>query len=60
MNPWIRFLALVCERCPLCAMARRFPKSSFAQHMKRIEKFCPFCLAHEKSKQHDGNSKSLF
>ncbi len=50
----IRLLAFVCEICPLCIIARRFPNSKFASGMARMEKFCPFCNAHEKLKQDNG------
>lgn len=54
MNRLTRLLAFVCEICPLCIMARRFPNSKFASGMARMERFCPFCNAHKKLKQGHG------
>jgi hypothetical protein len=51
MKILLRILSFVCEICPLCITARRFPKSKFASGMKRLEKFCPFCSAHRKLEQ---------
>ncbi len=47
MKRLTRLLAFVCEICPLCIMARRFPDSKFASGMARMERFCPFCNAHK-------------
>ena len=51
MKLFLRMLAFICEMCPLCIAARRFPDSKFASEMKRLEKFCPFCCAHRKLEQ---------
>ena len=46
-SPLTRFLAAVCALCPLCIAKRRFPNSAFARVMRRVERGCPFCRAHD-------------
>ncbi len=41
-----KFLAFICKICPFCILRRKFPKSKFAQIMKKEEKICPFCKAY--------------
>lgn len=48
MRLFIRLLAFVCDICPLCIIARRFPDSKFAKGMKKFGRICPFCIAHQK------------
>ena len=56
MKTLIGLLAFLCEICPLCIVARRFPDSKFASGMKRLEKFCPFCTAHRKLERKERES----
>jgi hypothetical protein len=46
MKIFLRALAFVCQVCPFCIVARRYPKSPFALVMEKLEKFCPFCRAY--------------
>ena len=46
MKTFIRLLAFFCQMCPLCIVARRYPKSRFALVMGKLEKVCPFCRAY--------------
>ncbi len=39
------FLALFCRVCPLCILARAFPRSVFAAIERKLGRFCPFCRA---------------
>ena len=41
-------LAALCQVCPLCVCARRWPDSRFAKAARAIEKFCPACSAYAK------------
>lgn len=44
-----RFLALICEWCPLCRNARRRGKGIAYEIVHRLEKdICPFCRAYER------------
>ena len=42
-----RFLAFFCRACPLCILAKAFPRSVFAAIEKRLGRFCPFCRARD-------------
>ncbi len=42
----LRLRAAVCQVCPLCIVARRWPRSTFARTLGRLEKTCPFCRAY--------------
>ena len=46
----LRALAFVCQICPLCIAARRYPKSRFGLMMGKLEKACPFCRAYRELK----------
>ncbi len=46
MKIFLRVLAFVCQVCPFCIVARRYPKSGFALTMGKLEKTCPFCRAY--------------
>ena len=44
-----RAMARRCERCPVCAYARRKPGGFVYWFVTRIEsRFCPYCRAYEK------------
>ncbi len=45
-----RILASCCSACPFCIMKRRWPESTFASVMNRIETCCPFCRAYARLK----------
>jgi hypothetical protein len=51
MNVFVRIFAFICQICPLCFVARRFPESKFALGMKQLSKICPFCLAYKEMKK---------
>jgi len=44
-------LAKVCTVCPLCIARRRWPETSYARLMKRLERWCPFCQAYERRRR---------
>ena len=50
MKMFLRVLAFVCQACPFCIVARRYPKSRFALVMGKLEKVCPFCWAYRELK----------
>ncbi len=41
-----RILAFMCQTCPLCIPARKWPKSKFAKAVREMEKACPACKAY--------------
>jgi hypothetical protein len=41
-----KIMALFCKFCPVCIIARKFPRSKFAEVVKKKEKDCPFCRAY--------------
>ena len=43
-----KWLAFLCQICPLCAAARLFPKSAFAAKLREVERDCPACRAYRK------------
>jgi hypothetical protein len=43
-----RILALLCRICPLCLVARRWPKSGWARFMASVERCCSFCRAYRR------------
>jgi hypothetical protein len=49
MKVFTKLFTSLCQVCPLCIIARRFPASGFARGMKRVGKVCPFCIAYRKS-----------
>lgn len=49
MTPLDRYLAGICELCPVCRQARRSQKGFAFDVVKKIEtSFCPFCRAYER------------
>ena len=42
-----KFLAFLCTICPFCIAARCFPKSKYAEAMKKAEANCPACKAYD-------------
>jgi len=46
---FIKALAFVCTKCPVCRTARKNQKGLTYSFVKNIEGgFCPFCMAYEK------------
>lgn len=45
-----KFMAWICEICPLCIFARKFPQSRIAKIVAREKQHCPFCRAYERVK----------
>ncbi len=43
-----RILAFICQICPLCICARRWPGSWAAKAVGRLETSCPACRAYRK------------
>ena len=41
-------LAFVCSVCPFCLVKRKWPASTFARVMNRVERGCPFCRAYRR------------
>ena len=40
-------LAFICQICPLCVCARRWPQSRFARVLAGVERRCPACRAYK-------------
>ena len=50
------FMALRCDRCPLCNYARKNPETMFGKVMYWHGKFCPFWKAWEEKYGSDGGT----
>ncbi len=54
-----KILAFISQICPFCVARRKWPESSYAKVMSKVEKTCPFCKAYDeihKPKSEDSNS----
>jgi hypothetical protein len=48
-STFLKALAFVCTKCPVCRTARRKQKGLVYSFVKNIEGgYCPFCMAYEK------------
>jgi len=45
-----RLMAMICTICPMCIIARRWPKSRARRRIDKIRKRCIFCKAYAKVK----------
>ncbi|MEF3280406.1 MAG: hypothetical protein K6357_05505 [Elusimicrobiota bacterium] len=43
-----KFLSFFCLICPFCIAKRRWQDSFYAKLVKKIERYCPFCLAYNR------------
>jgi hypothetical protein len=42
-----RLMAFVCQICPPCVLARKYPESKLAKIMAKEKMRCPFCRAYD-------------
>jgi len=45
-DTFTRLKAFICNVCPFCIAARKWPGSKFARKLRNIERKCPCCRAY--------------
>lgn len=57
---FMKALARVCSKCPVCRAARSKQEGLAYSFVKRIEnRFCPFCMAYERVYGHKAHVQKM-